>query len=263
MSKRFAALWFRHLTTDWHARRQPALRDVPFVLAAPERGRAVIKAANHTAEVQGIKRGGVVADARAILPHLTVIDDVPGLAEKTLTALAEWCLRYTPVAAVDAPDGLVLDASGCAHLWGGERTYLADIFARMKAFGYDVRMAMADTVGAAWAVSRFGKLTPIIDAGAQREALLPLPAAALRLENDVVEKLNKLGLYQLGTFIDMPRSALRRRFGEGLLRRIDQALGHEVEELEPVRPPIPFTEPLPCLEPIRTSTGIEIGLMQL
>ncbi len=263
MPSRFAALWFRHLTTDWHARRKPALRDVPFVTAASERGRMVVKSASRAAEAQGIEADFVVADGRAVLPSLVVMDDVPGLPQKTLTALAEWFLRYTPAACVDTPDGILLDASGCAHLWGGERAYLADIYGKMKAFGYDLRLAMADTAGAAWAVSRYGRLTPIVPPGAQAEALGPLPAAALRLEREVLEKLTKLGLYQIGSFMNMPRSALRRRFGEALLQRLDQALGHEAEELQPVKPPAPFAERLPCPEPIRTATGIEIGLIQL
>jgi len=262
-SKRFVALWFRRLITDWHVRRQPALRDAAFVTAASEHGRMVVKAASPAAEGWGIGAGSVVADGRAVLPSLQVLDDAPGLAQKTLTALGEWCLRYTPTVAVDMPDGLVFDASGCAHLWGGERAYLQDVSAKMKAFGYDLRLAMADTVGAAWGVSRYGKLTPIVAPGTQLETLKPLPAAALRPEPDVLARLTKLGLYQIGQFIDMPRSALRRRFGEGLLRRIDQALGTEIEELQPVKPPVSFVERLPCLEPIRTATGIEVGLMQM
>lgn len=263
MPKRFAALWFRHLSTDWHVRRQPMLKDAPFVTAAPERGRMVVRAASAAAEAQGIAAGSVVADGRAVLPSLLVMDEPAGLAEKALTGLAEWCLRYTPIAAADLPSGLILDATGCAHLWGGERAYLKDIHAKMTAFGYDLRVAMADTVGAAWAVSRYGKLSPIVAPGAQADALKPLPASALRLETPVLEKLNKLGLYRIGSFMDMPRSALRRRFGEGLLRRLDEALGSEEEELHPVQPPVPFVERLPCLEPIRTAGGIEIGLMQL
>jgi protein ImuB len=263
MSSRFVAIWFRHLIPDWHIRRRPALRNCPFVVAAPEHGRAVVRSASKAAQAHGIGPGGVVADARAVLPSLLVLDETPGLAEKTLTALAEWCLRYTPVAAADTPDGLILNATGCAHLWKGERPYMAEIFRKLAAFGYDVRLAMADTIGTAWAVSRYGKLTPIVPPGGQRDALMPLPVHALRLEAEILERLTKLGLYHIADFIDMPRSALRRRFGQSLLTRLDHALGHELEELQPVRPPLPFAERLPCLEPIRTATGIEIALMQL
>ena len=76
---------------------------------------------------------------------------------KLLKGLAEWCIRFTPFVAIDPPDGLILDVTGCSHLWGGEKEYLTEIIKRLKDFGYNVRAAMADTIGAAWAVARFGK----------------------------------------------------------------------------------------------------------
>ena len=133
MAKRFLAIWFRHLKTDHLTRRQPVLRAQPFVLAAPEHGRMVVKAVNQLAEAKGIYTGMVVADCRAVLPQLQVLDDDPQQADKLLNALAEWCLRYTPVVSIDRPEGLILDISGCAHLWGGESIYLNDIITRLDA----------------------------------------------------------------------------------------------------------------------------------
>ena len=42
MQKRFISIWFRYLKTDWFTRRQPSLRDMPFVLAAPDHGRMIV-----------------------------------------------------------------------------------------------------------------------------------------------------------------------------------------------------------------------------
>ncbi len=263
MAKRFIAIWFRHLTTDRIVRSKPELKDVPFVLTASERGRMVITAANLAAQQKGINVNMVVADCRAIYPTLQVFDDKPGQAEKLLNALAEWCMRYTPVAAVDLPDGLILDVSGCAHLWGGERPYLKDIITKLRGYGYDVRAAIADTIGTAWAISRFGLVSPIVEPCNQMEVLLPLPPAALRLDPLILERLDKLGLHHIGSFINMPRKALRRRFGQTLLSRLEQALGLEYEALQPIQPIEPYQERLPSLEPIRTATGIEIALKQL
>jgi protein ImuB len=262
MFKRYVAIWFRHLKTDWMVRRHPQLKDVPFVMAAPDHGRMVIQSVNAIARENGIDTGMVVADCRAILPSLQVFDDEEGLAGKLLHALAEWCLRYTPVVAVQLPDGLILDATGCAHLWSGERAYLEDMTAKLKAFGYDVRLAMAGTIGAAWAVSRFGKAA-IIAPGDQSAALLSLPAEALRLEAGTAERLSKLGLQRVESFMHMPRRALRKRFGESILTRIDQALGSAEEFITSIQPVEPYQERLPCMEPIRTATGIAIALRQL
>lgn len=223
----------------------------------------VVKASSAKAQEKGIYMDMVVADCRAILPTLQVINDLPGMAERLLTSLAEWCIRYTPVASIDLPDGLVLDVSGCTHLWGGERSYLKEVVTKLRAFGYTVRAAMADTVGAAWAISRFGQNELIIDKGAQAEALLALHPAALRLEPGTVQRLEKLGLHQIRSFITMPRRTLRRRFGDALLLRLDQALGQEFEVINPVVPIQLYQERLPCLEPIRTATGIEIALRRL
>ena len=126
----------------------------------------------------------------------------------------------------------------------------------------------------------------IIEPGQQSTALLNLPAAALRLDDETVERLNKLGLRQVKDFIGMQRSALRRRFGGrkseirsrksdlrpqtsdprsdvNIITRINQALGLEEEFIQPVHPPSPYQERLPCLEPIATATGIEIALQRL
>ena len=124
MCKRFVAIWFRHLKTDWMIRRQPELKDVPFVLAFPDHGRIRITEVSAVARAKGIHAGTVVADAKVILPDLQVFDDKPGLADKLLNKLCLWCIKYTPVTTVDPPYGLILDVSGCAHLWGGEEAYL-------------------------------------------------------------------------------------------------------------------------------------------
>ena len=263
MQKRFITIWFRHLTTDWLTLRRPELKNTTFVFAAPHHNRKIITAANATSEAYGVLPGMPVADAKAMVPGIEVFDEKPERAEKLLRALGEWCIRYTPLVALDLPDGLILDISGCAHLWGCERAYLKEIVTRLRSSGYDVRAAIADTIGAAWAIARFGQISPIIESGAQTSALLSLPAAALRLEPAVLTRLQKLGLYTIGSFIGMQRSALRRRFGESLLLRLAQALGQTEEYIQPLQVPEPFQERLPCMEPIRTAPGIEIAIQRL
>src|SRR5436190_11749651 len=155
MAKRFVSIWFCHLTTDWFALHQPQLRNTAFVLSSPSHGRMLITSANAIAQSLGVYSGMALADARAIIPGLHFLDDKPGLPEKLLNRLAEWCIRFTPFAAINPPDGLILDVTGCSHLWGGDDPYLTEIIKRLEARGYHVRAAMADTIGTAWAVARF------------------------------------------------------------------------------------------------------------
>lgn len=263
MNKRFVAIWFKHLKTDWMRKKKPHLRDVAFVLAKPDHGRMIITEVSAIAKTKGICADMIVSDAKVVYPSLRIIDDIAGLNEKLLKNIAEWCIRYSPIVAVDLPNGIMLDATGCTHLWNGEEGYLKDIINKLKSFGYNIRAAMADTIGTAWAVSRYGKIKAIIETTEQQHALMPLPPIALRIEPEINKKLQKLGLTEIGSFMNMQPSALRRRFGVDFLLRLNQALGTKEEYIQSVIPLIEYSERLPCLELIQTKTGIEIALQQL
>ncbi|WP_153799487.1 Y-family DNA polymerase [Foetidibacter luteolus] len=263
MQKRFVAIWFRHLKTDWLIKRQPQLAQTAFALALQDHGRLRITEVSAIAKAKGIYAGMVAADAKVLVPGIQIVDDQENLSAGLLEKMGHWSIRFTPVAAVDFPDGLILDVSGCAHLWGGEETYLKDMLNRFKKLGYHTRVAIADTIGTAWAISRYGRVKAIIGTGEQAASITPLPPAALRLPAEVTERLHKLGLYQVGSFMNMQRSVLRRRFGKELLLRLNQALGLEEEIITPLCPVEPWQERLPCMEPITTRKGIEAALEQL
>lgn len=263
MRKRFASIWFRHLLTDWKAIRQPGLKGKGYVFAEPDHGRMLITALTDIARNYGVHEGMTVADARVIAPDLEVFDNKPGRNIKLLTGLAEWFLRYTPLVQLDPPDGLLLDVTGCTHLKGGEKAYLQEIVTRLKTIGYDVRPAIADTIGAAWGVARCATDKLIIPEGEHRNALMALPPFALRLPVDQLLKLRHLGLHQISSFIYMPDSVLRRRFGKNMVLRLNQAQGKEVEYLFPLKESVPYTERLECLEPVKTRPAIEIALTNL
>ncbi|MHA4896294.1 Y-family DNA polymerase [Pedobacter sp. PWIIR3] len=265
MQKRYVSMWFRQLLADWQLIRRPELTAVPFVFAAPDHGRMIVTAVSPLAAAVPVEVGMKAADAKAICIGLEVLDDKAGRSAKLLKGLGEWCVRYSPIVSIDefAMDGLMLDVSGCTHLWGGEKGYLKEIVSRLKSKGYTVRVAIADTPGAAWAIARFGTITPLIAPGKQIDALLPLVPEALRLEPLVLAKLQKLGFYQIRSFINMPRSVLRRRFGEDFLLRLAQAIGTEEEVLKPLQVPVPFQQRLTCLESVRTRTAIEIAITNM
>lgn len=263
MHRRYLYIWFRYLATDRLAKIRPELQGKPFLLYAPEHGRMVVTALSSVLEKEGFVSGMAVADVRAILPSVEVFSADPAAGGKLLKALAEWSIRYAPIVAVDPPDGLILDISGCAHLWGGERPYIKNITSRFAKGGYAVCAAIGGTIGAAWAMARYGKSLSIAEPGRQAEMLLPLPPAALRLDSTTLQRMDKLGFQQIGQLINIPRMNLRRRFGDILLDRLDQVLGILSEPLQPVLPAPVYLERLPCLEPILTATGIEIAIKRL
>lgn len=231
MSRRYISIWFKHLLTDWLARQKPEVKDKPFVLCTPERGAVIIMAANALAEQAGAVRGMSLADARAIAPELLHFDFEPDRAQKILTAMADWCQRFSPLCGLHVPDGLWIDMTGGAQLFGGERKLLRDMVLSFQSFGYDARAALADTPGGAWAIARFGRKQPIIPPSALRDALASLPPSALRLSQDTAVSLRSLGIRTIADLYKIPRASLSRRFGAEIVLRMGQALGDLEEPL--------------------------------
>ena len=206
-----------------------------------------------------------LTQARALVPGLDVRDADPEADATLLTRLALYAARrWTPRASVSAPDGLFLDLSGAAHLFGGEEAMARRLVVFCARAGFTARVAVAGTPGAAHALARFAA-DPLLlcPPGGEAEALAPLPLAALRIEEAVLAAASRLGLSTVGELLPLPRGPLQRRFGRTLLRRLDQALGRAGEALEPVVPEEPPMATLRLLEPIATAEAIGEGLRLL
>jgi protein ImuB len=182
-------------------------------------------------------------------PALDVVQEDADADAALLEGIADWCLRYTPLVACDAPDGLLLDITGCTHLYNGEHELVADLAGRIERAGFAYRIAIAGTIGAAWATAHYGEPASYA-CGQERSLLAPLPLAALRLPSATVAALARVGLKRVGHIIDLPRSPLTARFGGELMRQLDRALGHEHEPLSPRLPVAPYVAEQRFAEPI-------------
>ena len=237
-TRRYLAVWLRRLSTDRLARRSGVRDEAPHVVAAPIKSALRITAVDDAAARLGLNAGMALADARAMYPHLKVTEADPHADALLLEAVADWCDRYTPLVGLDPPDGLMLDITGCAHLFGGEAALCRDLVHRLEAQGLRTRAAISDTVGCAWGIARHGK-GGVIAPGDTLAALQPLPLAALRLAPETVAALAQMSLKTVADVLARPRAPLAARFGTDLVRRLDQALGRETESIQP-------RKPLPC-----------------
>ncbi len=260
---------------DWpveHMKRQarlgfspPVPDEHPFALVEMSERAMTITAANAAAAAESIVPGLGLADARARCPQLRALPAEPERDARALRDLARWCGRYSPSLDVDGADGLRLDVTGVAHLFGGEPGLLHDMAAHLERLGLTARLGLADTPGAAWALARFGAEARNVAApGACREALSALPVDGLRLAPETVTLLKRLGFRCIGQLYDIPRASLKRRFAarqaaEAVLTRLDQALGLGAEPGVPLAPPphyaarLAFAEPLISAEPFETA----------
>lgn len=229
--------------------------DRPLATAVPDHGRRIIAAIDAEARALGIRAGMTVTKARSLAPELQVVDAEPESDMRGLRDLALWAgRRYSPFVSPDVPDGIWLDITGCAGLFGTEKALLKDLHRRVAASGLTLQIAVADTAGCAHAVARHVPAgRPVtIEPGAHRAAISILPISALRLPRSDVEGLRRLGFERIEQLIGAPRAPLAKRFGRELHRRLDQALGLLHEPIEPI-----FPEHLPrarrsFMEPIAT-----------
>jgi protein ImuB len=211
----------------------------PLVIAGRDGQRRIVAAADRTAQALGVHPGLALAQAQARIPDLWIEAADPVADAAALARLAAWAVRrYSPVVAVDLPDGLLLDVTGAAHLLGGEAPLLDDLLSRLKAAGIAARAGLAETVGAAHALARFAPEPATIAApGDAAAALAPLPVAALRLDPVCVDRLRRLGFAAIADLAATPRAPLALRFGAAPGRRLDQAFGRHAEPFEPICPP--------------------------
>ncbi len=216
---------------------------------------------NAAAEAEGLFRGMALAEARAFCPRLALRPATPADDARFLRGLARWAGRFSPRVALDGTDGLLLDITGTAHLWGGEAGWLADIRRAFARAGLTPRLGLADTPGAAWALAHHGE--GVAAPGQSRAALAPLPVSALRLAPQTGIALQRLGLRHLADLFALPRAALGRRFGPDLVLSLDRALGHLPEALAPLPAPPRFSVRLTLPEPIGRVEDVLAGVERL
>jgi protein ImuB len=252
MSRRFLAVVLPLLPIERLRRQDPVLRDRPLATWTTTGNRRLIVAA----AAPGIAPDQALADAQALCPTLVLRPADPEADAALLEQLALWCLRWTPLVAVNGRDGLWLDITGCSDLFGGEAALLQQVRAGLLRAGFASRAAIASSAEAAAALAQAldGVIVP---PGQDLAAVRPLPLTALRLPLEVSSGLSLLGVQTVGDALRQPRAPLSRRFGRVLLDALDGVSGARTRPLQPVRAPAPFLAIRECLEPILTRPAIE------
>ncbi|MEP2530804.1 DNA polymerase Y family protein [Shimia sp.] len=306
-NRRILSLWFPRLGAERLIRMERGTFDAPLAVLRDTGQMQVISSLNVQAEDAGLELGQPLRDAQAVCPGLiTRLQNIQGEAA-FLTAIRRWAGKFSPWVAQEAPNALMLDLTGCAHLFGGEEGVLDAVAQDCTDLGLTVRGGIADTLGAAWALARFaaqpgaahrsgddidqeapatrtravkrrhwtrGGTPPQKQAGPARVgriappgqthgALADLPVAGLRLERDTQAELARLGLRRIGDLSGQPRAGLARRFGKGLVLRLDQALGSVPEPVSPATPRPLFAVRMTLPEPIGLQSDLLAAIERL
>jgi protein ImuB len=273
--RRYLAVWLPWLPSDRLRRQETALKTSdrigaaappepvpPVVFVEKVKGALRLAAVDPAAAQIGLTSGLTLADARARTPALRTVAHRPEADAALLARLMEDFGRFSPMIAEDAPQGLMLDVTGCSHLFGGEAGLMQAVQARAGRAGFKIRCALAGTPQAARALARFGQ-GGLFEPGQDRTAVRRLPVAALELSDKDEQALRRAGLKRLADLDDRPRAPLAARFGADFPARLARVLGDENMRITPHRPPAPIVVDRVFFEPVSAPEDVERVLSDL
>lgn len=237
--------------------------NAPLVVVGRRENALRIVASGPDARALGLVPGLAFADARARVPHMRVEKEDQAGDRTLIENLILWCDRYTPVLAEDAPDGLMLEISGSAHLFGGESALIDDLVFRLGQMGFTAFVAIAGTTHAARALGRFGVSGTIMASGEESEAVANLSIEALETDERVCRALRRAGLKTIADLAARPRKPLAARFGEELTLKLAQILGEIDRPIIPHRLPPVFSAECRFADPVGLMGDIERALSGL
>ncbi|HSZ74868.1 MAG TPA: DUF6504 family protein [Rhizomicrobium sp.] len=261
-ARRILALWLPRLPTDRLQRSSAKPFKIPLVVARKQENAMRVYAVDAHAARLKLRPGMPLADARAKITTLDVVEADEPADAKLLHAIADWCERFTPLVAIDAPHGLLLDVTGAAHLFGGEAQMLDHIRDALKKLGFAVCGAIAGSAAAARALAHYADGT-IASPHREAETIAPLPIFALNLDYSIIHGLRRAGLKTIGQVASRKRSELASRFGKEMVYLLDHALGQSEKPISPRRPLPDFTAEHRFAEPIATADVITMSLSSL
>ncbi|KQZ65788.1 nucleotidyltransferase [Sphingopyxis sp. Root1497] len=257
--RRYLALFFPWLPAERWLRSAPLPPDAPLVFAEKARGALRLASLDRAAQAVGLAPGMPLADARARAPDLLVIAHDPVADAAWLDRLALGCNRYTPLVAIDAPDGLILDIAGAEHLFGGEAELIDDLEMRLSRLGMSVRPALGPTADAARALARY-QTRPAPD---EDQAVRRLPVAALELEAEATTALIRAGLKTIGDLASRPMANIAARFDAEAANALRRILGDAPSPLDPRIAPPPVATERRFAEPLGSSAHATKVLAEL
>ena len=264
--RRILSLWLPRLPTDRIARELlhsgAPDSDQPRIVVAKQSNALVISALDDAAARIGLAIGQPLANARAICPDLEVFDADEMADARTLNGIADWCDRFTPLVALDPPHGLLLDITGCTHLFGGEAALMKALCGVLTRQGFVVSAAIAGTPVCARALTRHvhGR---IIASGSEAEAVAPLPVYTLGADDAITRGLRRAGLKTIGDVAARGRHEIAARFGAAFTALLEQALGQGDAPISPRKPLPDYIVEKRFAEPIATDGAIAMTLASL
>ncbi len=214
-----------------------SVRNHPILLVSKISNQLTVTRACKTAQRIGVCGGMSLPLAKALAPNAYVQAFNPIRDMRALYKIAVWAINISPLVSIRsskvdrnahniADDGLLIDISGTDRLYGNRDRLLERLLRKFELVGLETEVAIAPTIGAAWALARFShRKTSIIRWAEIKPTLMGLPVQALRIPAQAAQALRDVGVVTIEQLSKLPRKKLPIRYGIEVLRRLDQAFG--------------------------------------
>ena len=158
-SRRIIAIWFPYMGAERILRKTQHNPEEPIIIVAKKAQSEIITSISAVAQYKGLFVGQSLRDASAICTRLFVQTQNSYAETQFLKGICRWSSKFSPWVASEGNSGLIMDITGCSHLFGGENEMIAQILLAYDKLNLTAKIGCADTVGAAWALSRYSEKT--------------------------------------------------------------------------------------------------------
>lgn len=228
----------------------------PFAVVGRSAHGLILTSVNQAAANAGLYPGLSLVHARSLCERIETVNEAESADKDYLGFLARNAGRFTPLVAYSLPFGLMLDVTGCDHLFGGPQKMLGKVTDYYKKLGLETLSALTYTSAAARAFARFGN-NRFVAKEDFVDALDRLGLPALEAKPNVQMAFRRAGFQFLKDVRHVSPKALAARFGEVLPARLDALYGKRQEPLSFISPPPSLYLPLRLEEPLIDMAMIE------
>jgi protein ImuB len=211
-----------------------------------------IAACNRAAKGFGVQPGMTVSAAFALAPELKVESRDLDREAKALQGVALWAYQFTSTLSLAIPCAVLAEIGASLKLFGGLERLLREVREGMAQLGYESVITVAPTPAGALLLSRAGLELEITSCDALTLYAPTLAIELLDYDGEALQALEQMGVRTLADCLKLPRDALARRFGQGLLDELDRVLGRLPDLREPFLPPERYSAsislPVPVFE---------------
>ena len=238
IAMRWACIYLPHLALDAVLRNLPDPGRPVALVTGPAQKRTLV-AVNDVAQGFGLRPGMGFSAAQVLVSDFVSVEYDAAQVEHWHRFLAAWAYRFSSQVCLAFDNSVVLEIGHSLKLFGPWPQFERRLRDELRQLGFSHQLAVAPNPTAARALAGAHDGLAIGESHLDH-ALGQLPLELAGIEPDVVDSLQRMGVFKLRQVMCLPRTSLGKRFGQALLSHLDHLHGVVMTPPEFYRPPDRF-----------------------